>query len=591
MIKSLHLLTRFWSHISVRRRLELSLLLLVMLASSFAEVISIGMVVPFLSALTDPDLVFSNQFLQPIFFHFGIFAPVDIILPITAAFVTAVALSASIRLLLVALQVRLSAEIINELATKAYQNTLSQPYSTHISRNSSEVIAGIITKVSNGFGATLGGGLVIASSLLILFSILTALVIIEPIVAFSSIFIFGAAYALLLALTKKRLARESERISVASTKVVQVLQEGLGGIRDIILDGSQKIHTDAYRQSDASLRMAQANIQFISMGPRFVIEAFGMIVIAAFAYSLASRPGGFAAVVPVLGALAIGAQRVLPLLHQTYASLANVLGNLDYLSDALDLLDQSVQDDQKYLRKVAKVEFNRVIQLDKISFRYSPNEPYVLENLCISIPKGSRIGLIGATGSGKSTLVDILMGLLRPTNGALWVDDQTIVNDNGDAWKRRIAHVPQAIFLADATISENIAFGVPRGEIDHERVVLAAQQAQIAQNIEAWAEQYDTLVGERGVKLSGGQRQRIGIARALYKDADVIVFDEATSALDTQTEQAVIEAIDGLGDHLTIIMIAHRLTTLRNCSHIIELQNGRLKRVGNYADLINKFGQ
>jgi ATP-binding cassette subfamily B protein len=211
-----------------------------------------------------------------------------------------------------------------------------------------------------------------------------------------------------------------------------------------------------------------------------------------------------------------------------------------------------------------------------------------LINLSLTIPKGSRVGFIGTTGAGKSTLLDILMGLLRPSSGSLEIDHQIITEANHRAWQMHIAHVPQTIFLADSTIEENIAFGVRRDKIDYNRVRQAARQAQISETIETWPEKYQTCVGERGVRLSGGQRQRIGIARALYKQADLIIFDEATSALDRETEQAVMQAIDGLSDDLTILIIAHRLTTLQNCTQIVELADGTIARVGSYSNMVTK---
>jgi ATP-binding cassette subfamily B protein len=211
----------------------------------------------------------------------------------------------------------------------------------------------------------------------------------------------------------------------------------------------------------------------------------------------------------------------------------------------------------------------------------------VLNNLDLCITKGSRVGFVGKTGSGKSTLLDIVMGLLQPTEGVLEIDGQSITQGNYRAWQAHIAHVPQAIFLADSTIEENIAFGVPQDQIDHERVRQAACQAQIAEIIETWPQRYQTFVGERGIRLSGGQRQRIGIARALYKQADVIIFDEATSALDEETEQDVMRAIEGLSENLTILIIAHRLTTLKNCTQIVELGNGGVLRICDYQTLIS----
>jgi ATP-binding cassette subfamily B protein len=229
---------------------------------------------------------------------------------------------------------------------------------------------------------------------------------------------------------------------------------------------------------------------------------------------------------------------------------------------------------------VKPMAFHSAIHLDHLSFRYQTDAPWVLRNINLTIPKGSRIGFIGTTGCGKSTLLDIVMGLLKPIEGALKVDDTSIDVVNRRAWQANIAHVPQTIFLADSTIAENIAFGVPKDQIDLDRVRQAAAQAQVAQIIEAWPEQYNSFVGERGVRLSGGQRQRIGIARA-----DVIIFDEATSALDNETEESVIEAIENLRSDITILIIAHRLTTLRNCTQIIELGNQGIQRTLSYDQI------
>ena len=227
-----------------------------------------------------------------------------------------------------------------------------------------------------------------------------------------------------------------------------------------------------------------------------------------------------------------------------------------------------------------------MIATHDLSFRYSPEAPWVLRHLNLRIGKGERVGFIGTTGSGKSTLLDILMGLLDPSDGKLMIDNMVIDVDYQRAWRANIAHVPQTIFLADTTIAENIAFGIPPNEIDYARVRKAAQMAQISKTIEGWSGQYDMIVGERGVRLSGGQRQRIGIARALYKQANVIVFDEATSALDNETERAVMDTIDHIGRESTILIIAHRLTSLAGCDRVIELENGKLKRQGTYKEIM-----
>ena len=232
--------------------------------------------------------------------------------------------------------------------------------------------------------------------------------------------------------------------------------------------------------------------------------------------------------------------------------------------------------------------FRRAISAEALSFHYASNTTNILDSLNFTIPRGSRVGIIGSTGSGKSTLLDILMGLLVPTSGCLKIDGKTVTQENHRSWQAHIAHVPQVIFLSDTSIAENIAFGLPMAQIDFDRVKLCARQAQIAETIESWDRGYSTSVGERGVRLSGGQRQRIGIARALYKRADVIIFDEATSALDNETETAVMRSINSLSPELTVILVAHRLSTLQNCTHIIEVVNGRIKRFGSYVEIISQ---
>jgi len=375
-------------------------------------------------------------------------------------------------------------------------------------------------------------------------------------------------------------------IARESSSVVKSLQEGLGGIRDVLIDGNQQVYCDVYGRAVFPLRRAEGNNSFIGQSPRFGIEAIGMMLIAALAYWLVGQPGGFARAIPVLGTLAFGAQRMLPALQQLYSSWSSLQGNAASLKDVLDLLEQPLPDYGKSDGD-SSMPFNHSITLCNISFRYHPDAAEVLRSLDLRIPKGSRIGFIGTTGSGKSTLLDIVMGLLQPTQGTLDVDETIITQQNQRLWQRHIAHVPQSIFLADSSIEENIAFGIPKDRINHERVRRAAKQAQIADIIETWPKQYQTFVGERGVRLSGGQRQRIGIARALYKHADIIIFDEATSALDNETEAAVMQAIEELHEDLTVLIIAHRLTTLRNCDTIVELSNGSINAVGSYEEIVS----
>lgn len=579
-----NLLLRLWRHITPRRRGQFGLLLVLMVAASFAEIISIGAVLPFLAVLTAPVRIFELPAAQQLIRASGITSASQLLLPLTVVFGLAALLSGGVRLFLLWASTRLSYATGADLSISIYRRTLYQPYSVHVARNSSEIINGISSKTGTVI-LTFTSILNLISSTIILLAILITLVSVDPVIALAAFGGFGLLYALIIKITQSRLVLNSQRIAHESTQVIKSLQEGLGGIRDVLIDGTQAAYCQIYRNADLPLRHAQGNNLFISMSPRYALEALGMLLISALAYMLALQPNGIAKAIPVLGVLALGAQRLLPVLQLAYSSFSSIQGGQASLKDALKLLDQPLPDyaDQPPAKPLP---FHKQIELKSLSFRYTEQTPLVLNNLNLAISRGSRTGFIGVTGSGKSTLLDIVMGLLQPTNGALAIDGQPVTTSNNRAWQAHIAHVPQAIYLSDSTIEENIAFGIPRAKIDHNRVKHAAQQAQIAEIIESWPKKYKTFVGERGIRLSGGQRQRIGIARALYKQADVIIFDEATSALDNETEQAVMGAIESLGNELTILIIAHRLTTLKNCTQVVELGEEGIKRMGDYRDIV-----
>lgn len=562
------------------------LLLALMLLTSFAEILSIGAVLPFLGVLTAPQRIFEMSIAQPIIVALKLTEPEQLLLPLTFAFGFAALFVGCMRLLLLWSSTRLSYAVGADLSINIYRRTLYQPYAVHCERNSSEVINGISNKTSNAI-AIIGSILSLISSIILLIAILTALLAVNPAIALVTFGGFGLIYASIIFLTRRKLLANSQIHARESTQVIKSLQEGLGGIRDVLIDGSQATYCQIYSDADLPLRRAQGNSIFIGGSPRFAIEALGIVLITILAYSLAQQDGGITKAIPVLGALAIGAQRFLPALQQAYGAWSGIQGGQVSLQDTLGLLDQPLPD---YANQPATlpIPFKQTINLNQLAFRYSPKSPYIFKALNLTITKGSRVGFIGATGSGKSTLLDIVMGLLEPTDGTLAIDNQKVTVANHRAWQAHIAHVPQAIFLADSTLMENIGFGVPKDQIDVERVKWAAQQAQIAESIESWPKQYQTIVGERGIRLSGGQRQRIGIARALYKQADVIVFDEATSALDNETEQIVMQAIESLSKDLTLLIIAHRVTTLKNCNQIVELGEGGIKRIGSYQDILNK---
>ncbi len=579
------LLQRLWVHIGSRRRVQLSLLLMLTVLASMAEIFSIGAVLPFLGVLTSPETVFQHKFARPLVQALGLTAPSQLLLPITVAFAVATLAAGLMRLLLVWVSTRLSFATGSDLSISMYRRTLYQPYAVHLANNSSQVINGIAVKANAAIYQIVIPALNIVSSTIMLTLILIGMVMVDPPVALAAVGGFGTIYAAIILLTRKRMLRDSQRMALESTNVIKALQEGLGGVRDVLIDGSQATYCRVYSNADLPLRRAQSSNFFIAQSPRVGMETFGLLLIALLAYALGQQAAGISTAIPVLGTLALGAQRLLPVLQSAYASWASIRGGQASLQDTLDLLDQPLPDhvDQP---APTPLPFKHHLKLDHVSFAYAPGSTPVLKNISLSIEKGSRVGFIGTTGSGKSTLLDIVMGLLHVQEGSLRVDGVPITAANQRAWQANIAHVPQSIFLSDSTIEENIAFGVPEDKIDHERVKQAAERAQLANAIEGWPKQYQTVVGERGIRLSGGQRQRIGIARALYKQAAVIILDEATSALDNETEADVMQAIEALGRDITILIIAHRLTTLKTCTQVVELGNGTIRRTGSYQNLV-----
>lgn len=556
-----------------------------MLLVSFSEIINIGAVLPFLGVLVAPEKVFNYKPLTPLFEMVGIQSPADLLLPLALFFGLTIVLTAALRLLLLWGSNRLSYTIGSDISTQIYRKTLYQPYPTHLNRNSSEIINAISSK-TNAIIISLNLVMTLFGSVLMLITILSALFFVDPLVAITTFGGFGLIYLIVIRFTRKPIAIDSSQIAKESTKVIKSLQEGLGGIRDVLIDGTQETFCQIYNEADLKLRKAQGRSSFLSQFPRYGVEALGMLLIISLAYFLSKRGDAGVEAIPILGALALGAQRFLPAFQQAYGSWSGLQSSKQSVLEGIDLLNQ-VLPSYAYVAHKEALLFSREISIENLFFGYRKDSSQVLKGIDLSIPKGARVGVIGKTGGGKSTLIDVIMGLLTPSQGALKVDGVLIDEVNVRQWQMNVAHVPQSIFLSDSTIKENIAFGKPASEIDMDKVVQAARFAQLDDVINSWPVGYDTLVGERGIRLSGGQRQRIGIARALYKSAQVIIFDEATSALDTLTEAEVMKAIENLSEDLTLIMIAHRKTTLKDCELVVEISDGVISRVGSYNDVCN----
>src|SRR4051794_1995158 len=576
-------LRRLLLQLSARRRFQLAGLMLLMFLGAAAELGTIGAVLPFLALIADPSVAHKYPLVQSVFSALGFRGDASLLLAATILFGFAAVIASVLRLSLAWLSYKLTFTIGAELAKEVYRRTLFQPYKYHVAKNTSEIIASINKVDSVAFLLNP----IIQSVVSIVYScaIVAMLVFIDPTTAILAGSGLAAFYWTITAITRRKLFTSSKISAEGEGRRVQVIQEGLGGIRDVIIDGTQNVYAARLARTLAALTEARAAINFIGIVPRYLVEGLGMVLIALVAYSMSFRSGGISSALPVLGALALGAQKLLPQMQQAYSGWASLSGTQQALADVLEFLEQAAPSDSSQ-EAVSPLGMKRDITLRNVSFRYANTQSDVLRELDLTIPCGSKIGFIGTTGTGKSTVLDIIMGLLEPTSGTIRVDGEPITSCNRRSWQASIAHVPQAVYLSDASIEENIAFGSATDHIDRELVIDAAGKAQLSDFISSLPMGYKTLVGERGVRLSGGQRQRIGLARALYKRAAVLVLDEATSALDAGTEQAVMKAIDNLGESVTVLMVAHRVTSLRNCDRIVELSGGKICRSGSYEEII-----
>jgi ATP-binding cassette, subfamily B, bacterial PglK len=509
-------LSRFWHVLSRNRRVQVILLCFLMLAGALAELVTLGAVLPFLTLMTQPERAYSFPIVQNIASSLGWSNPDDLQLPAALLFSLLATLAGIIRITLAWASNKLVFGIGFDLSVEVYRRQLYQPYTYHVSRNTSETLAAIskVQIVTQGALMPALQGLLAA---VIATAILCGLIFIDPVVAGVAGLGFSFVYLLISLSVRNQLRKNSKLIARQQSTRIRAVQEGLGGIRDVLLDNAQPVYVKRLADEEAPLRAAQAANNLIGALPKYMLESLGMVLIAGLAYFISLRAGGLASALPVLGALALGGQKLIPLLQQVYQGWTKFSGNRRLLVDVLDLAQQPISTVLLNNSANKSLPFNQMLTLKDVDFSYHAGGPLVLKNINLEIPQGAKVGFIGATGSGKSTLIDLIMGLLSPSSGNVSVDG-LILDDAGRlAWQQHIAHVPQTIFLSDASIAENIALGVEASAIDHKRLTRALEHAQLLEFVNTLPDGVQTKVGERGVRLSGGQRQRIGIARALYK--------------------------------------------------------------------------
>jgi len=572
------LLFQVWKHLKKKRKYQLLYLVGLNIFTALAELLSIGSIVPFLGVLihssseSKPTYAASflyaiglenqqqqNTFFVYIFIFLAVFVPV-------------------LRLLNLYLNTFLAARVGSDLSTKAFRLSLNQSYITHISRNSSILINTLVSQTNlavMGFTAFLQ----MVTALFISSVIILGIFLANWKLAVLALTSISLLYLSISVFTRAKLHSNSHLVARSSSSRIQVIQESLGSIRDVILDNSSDFYCKAYDQNDNNQRILQAQNEFIAGFPRFALEATAMIIIGVFCLNYFNSSANVNSLVPILGLVAFASQRLLPAAQLVYGSWASLCGFKTPINDLVALLNQPCI---PVKRIKGTLEFESSIELQGVKLSYPNNSKPVFKELNLMLPKGSKTVIVGPSGSGKSSLMDIIMGLLEPSGGKIMIDSKSIHDPSNPhylhLWRNTIAHVPQTIYLADCSIAKNIAFGIPYSKIDKNRLIDAAKKANIHHYINSLPDKYDSRVGERGLQLSGGQRQRIGIARALYRDASVLLLDEFTSALDANTEKSIMETIQNLDRSTTIIVITHRPVTAEAFDQVYRLDSQTIQK-------------
>ncbi len=579
------LIRRLFGKLERRRRRQFGYVAVLMLASAVLEVVSLGAVLPFVAVLVDPAEALEYPLVGRLTSWVGIEEPDELILPLTIGFGGIAAVAGAVRLVVLRVSTRLSVSAAADLGIEAYRRTLYQPYRVHVERNSSDVLSGVLEKVETATRSVFQPIQTLGTSILMVVTVIGTLLVISPVVALVTFSGLGGCYAAVVLSVRRRLRNNGLAASSEKTKLYRAIQEGLGGIRDVLLGGLQDEYLQIYRRADYPLRRARSTNAFLSLAPRHLMEVLAMVMVAVLAYGYSRGAGGVAGALPVLGAIAVGGQRLLPALQQGYFAWASIMATEAHLRESIDFLDQPV-DERSEGPPPPPLGLSDRVSLRGVGFRYSDASPWVLQDVDLEVQKGSRVAIVGPSGSGKSTLLDLLMGLLEPTAGRIEVDGRRIDPSTIRGWQRTLAHVPQHVFLTDASIVDNIVMGTSTSGADLDRVREVVESAHLEEVVAAASGGLDARVGERGARLSGGQRQRVGIARALYHGADLLVLDEATSALDNVTERKVIREITDGSPGITMVVVAHRLSTIEDYDQIVELVDGRVVASGTYRELL-----
>jgi ATP-binding cassette, subfamily B, bacterial PglK len=553
---------------------------------------NIGVVFPFIAVFKEPELLFKARHIGPLLSNLNIREPRELFFILGPALIALFAIKTGYFILLYHWLFRYAMKKHVNLARQLLAGFLSAPYTLHVQRNSAELIRAITRSVEDFTSGFMVNLLIVLGELLVLGALTTLLMIVEPVATLGALVVLGVPTALVYRATQHRLGVSGRVAEQSFGLMIQWAEQAISGVKEIMITGRRSFFIDQHSYHVQCFINSLRSLTFLSAVPRFAIDTLvvsGMVAIVAI---LLRRGQDLQSSLLLLGMFALAAVRLIPSTSRLSSSLAQVryrYASTEVIYQELRALQQRPSEPLpgSAEEQVSAIPFRKALVIEHLSYSYPATRQLAIDDVSLEIPKGHFVAFIGPTGAGKTTLADLILGLLVPSSGRILVDGRNL-HDKLASWQRNIGYVPQTIYVIDDSVRRNVAFGVPEEEIDDGRVWQALRAAQVDHLVRSMPGELNAIIGERGGRVSGGERQRLGIARALYRDPDVLVIDEATANLDPKTEAAIVEVIGGLRGEKTIVIITHRLAFARNCDCIYMLAQGRLRNSGGYSQLLSR---
>jgi len=588
------MIRQLFSLLSARQVKQFYILQVLVVVMAFTELLGIASIAPFMALVGDISILEKSNVFAELYQMSGLTDPMDFVFYTGLLVLVALTISTLVSMFTIWKLSLYGASVGIEIADRLYAYYMQEDWQFHASGSSAQLTKQVSTEAMRITGGIIQPLMRMNAKVVLAVLISVSILIYNPVIAIVGLLIFAIAYFLLYKLVRNKLVSNGQKISQVSTDRFRLMNEGFGGIKDVLLLNRSHDFVKRFEESGTIYARALGLNAGISQVPRYFMEliAFGSMI-GLVLLLIQWHEGNLGAVLPILAVYALAAFKLLPALQQIYASVAQIKGNIAAFEAVKEDLEQSLNHKDSVTEEIIPIrkDLKEKITLSDIKFGYPGKSRPAVNGVTMTIPVNSVVGLVGSSGSGKSTLIDLLLGLLTPQSGHLYMDDTCITAENKRAWQDTLGFVPQSIFLSEGSIAENIAFGLPAKDIDLKQVNKALELASLTELVAQLPDGVNTKVGERGVQLSGGQRQRIGIARALYHEAKVLVFDEATSALDGITEKIIMDAIHDFSGQKTIIMIAHRLKTVQKCDIIYLMEQGKIVDQGTYQELLEKNSQ